>query len=38
MNARYDVCIVAENIAWGFPRSEQTITKAARLKPESGDS
>ena len=26
INAGYDVCIVAENIAWGFPRSEQIIT------------
>lgn len=25
-NAGYDDCIVAENIAWGYPRSEQIIT------------
>lgn len=25
-NAGYDVCIVAENLAWGYPRSGQIIT------------
>ena len=25
-NAGYDNCIVAENIAWGYPRSEQIVT------------
>ena len=25
-NAGYDDCIVAENIAWGYPRSQQIIT------------
>lgn len=25
-NAGYDDCIVAENIAWGYPRSEQIIS------------